>query len=370
LLESDRQRGVADTEEDEDVADIPADAPRSDDGQWWWDGSTWQPVDGGGTAVATGSQAVQSLTPQEVASIEIDPQPSTQPDNRQALIDGATNEARGRLVMVRQDIDKAVNDFNSRAHDATEDLKGKSESDMGSALFKVLIDVAIAAVPGAAEAEVAYKLAEEVGKEAFKGFVDTWVDGVEKSSQQSAQGRLDDAKSELRRIATNLADAAAESAQAAEEAAAPLLGHSATQILAANPGWEHVDATQDNYGLISDHMGFVDPRASLIAFKISQHLDNQFEHEMTRVSADLYFHDMANDTERLMHLLDKIEPTTNVGDYLRAVSADVPWWERRVELYHATYPGEAGDTLKAIRVLETLTLNPEAGPDDVGKYPI
>jgi hypothetical protein len=33
----------------------------------------------------------------------------------------------------------------SRAHDATEDLKGKSESDMGSALFKVLVDVAIAA---------------------------------------------------------------------------------------------------------------------------------------------------------------------------------------------------------------------------------
>ena len=23
---------------------MPADAPRSDDGQWWWDGAQWQPV--------------------------------------------------------------------------------------------------------------------------------------------------------------------------------------------------------------------------------------------------------------------------------------------------------------------------------------
>jgi hypothetical protein len=26
------------------TAQIPADATRSDDGQWWWDGSQWQPV--------------------------------------------------------------------------------------------------------------------------------------------------------------------------------------------------------------------------------------------------------------------------------------------------------------------------------------
>jgi hypothetical protein len=26
------------------MADIPADAPRSEDGYYWWDGSQWQPV--------------------------------------------------------------------------------------------------------------------------------------------------------------------------------------------------------------------------------------------------------------------------------------------------------------------------------------
>lgn len=41
------------------MTDIPQDAPRSEDGQWWWDGSQWQPVSGaansGGAAAASGA---------------------------------------------------------------------------------------------------------------------------------------------------------------------------------------------------------------------------------------------------------------------------------------------------------------------------
>jgi hypothetical protein len=29
---------------DSEMADIPADAPRSEDGYYWWDGGQWQPV--------------------------------------------------------------------------------------------------------------------------------------------------------------------------------------------------------------------------------------------------------------------------------------------------------------------------------------
>ena len=36
------------------MADIPADAPRSEDGHYWWDGSQWQLVD---QAQSGGSQA-------------------------------------------------------------------------------------------------------------------------------------------------------------------------------------------------------------------------------------------------------------------------------------------------------------------------
>ncbi len=45
------------------MAQIPADAQRSDDGQWWWDGSQWQPVGdqaGAGGAAAGAEQPAQS----------------------------------------------------------------------------------------------------------------------------------------------------------------------------------------------------------------------------------------------------------------------------------------------------------------------
>ena len=36
---------------------IPADAPRSEDGQWWWDGTQWQPVDDPGAAAGAQTAA-------------------------------------------------------------------------------------------------------------------------------------------------------------------------------------------------------------------------------------------------------------------------------------------------------------------------
>jgi hypothetical protein len=352
---------------------IPENAPRSEDGQWWWDGSDWRPVAGAQAASGGAAPApAQRLSPEEEASIEIDTPPASSgqagaaaalPDHRQALIDGAIGEAGRRIGAIRQDIDQGVASFNSRAHDATEELKGKSESGMGLALFKVLAEVAVAAIPGAEAAVEAYKIAEEVGKEALKASMDVFAETVHKAGEEAAQQRLDEAKAELRRIASKISDAARESAQASQEAALepPLLGHSAENVLTAHPGWEHLEPTQDNYGLIADHMGFVDPRVSLVAFKIEQGLDNQFQHEMTRVAADLYFHDMDNDTERLMHLLEKIEPTTDVGAYLKTVGADVPWWERRVRLYHQTYPNESPNAYAASQVLLAAEMDPNAG---------
>lgn len=35
---------------------MPADAPRSEDGQWWWDGAAWQPVHAAAPAAAPPSQ--------------------------------------------------------------------------------------------------------------------------------------------------------------------------------------------------------------------------------------------------------------------------------------------------------------------------
>src|SRR5579863_7162988 len=43
------------------MSQMPADAPRSEDGQWWWDGTQWQPVTqdagaGAGTGNANAGQ--------------------------------------------------------------------------------------------------------------------------------------------------------------------------------------------------------------------------------------------------------------------------------------------------------------------------
>jgi hypothetical protein len=49
------------------MAQIPPDAQRSDDGQWWWDGSQWQPVgdqhDAGGAGAATAGAASAAAQP-------------------------------------------------------------------------------------------------------------------------------------------------------------------------------------------------------------------------------------------------------------------------------------------------------------------
>jgi hypothetical protein len=52
---------------------VPQDAPRSDDGQWWWDGATWQPVpdpstQGAASAVPSGDTYVGSLQVQNYGS--------------------------------------------------------------------------------------------------------------------------------------------------------------------------------------------------------------------------------------------------------------------------------------------------------------
>jgi hypothetical protein len=42
------------------MAEIPADAPRSEDGHYWWDGSQWQLVDQAQGGQAQGQQAQQA----------------------------------------------------------------------------------------------------------------------------------------------------------------------------------------------------------------------------------------------------------------------------------------------------------------------
>ncbi len=45
------------------MSDMPANAPRSEDGQWWWDGAQWQPVPEGPQPAASSTTAVASAEP-------------------------------------------------------------------------------------------------------------------------------------------------------------------------------------------------------------------------------------------------------------------------------------------------------------------
>ena len=47
------------------MTDMPVNAPRSDDGHWWWDGSQWQPVSGHPSDAAQQTQGTVAAAPSE-----------------------------------------------------------------------------------------------------------------------------------------------------------------------------------------------------------------------------------------------------------------------------------------------------------------
>src|SRR4051794_9716554 len=123
------------------MTNIPAGAPRSEDGQSWWDGERWLSNDGQSWFDGAQWQTVAAAAAKATAAAATPAASASPPNNRQALVDGAVDEARGRLVMLRQDISDTVADFYGMAKDAVAELHGKPESDLGWGLFKTLIEV-------------------------------------------------------------------------------------------------------------------------------------------------------------------------------------------------------------------------------------
>jgi hypothetical protein len=52
------------------MTEVPADAQRSDDGQWWWDGTTWQPVAGAGDQAVPESSEQAEVTAEELVPVQ------------------------------------------------------------------------------------------------------------------------------------------------------------------------------------------------------------------------------------------------------------------------------------------------------------
>jgi hypothetical protein len=73
------------------MADIPQDAPRSDDGQWWWDGAQWQPVSDTGQPGVQDAGAAAFGFDNNGLIVQVDQ--SDNPDNHVVLNANAGTEA-------------------------------------------------------------------------------------------------------------------------------------------------------------------------------------------------------------------------------------------------------------------------------------
>lgn len=67
------------------MTEIPADAPRSDDGSYWWDGDAWQPVEGAVPADSPDADGASGEITPELLEPMNDTGP--EPGNEEALTD-------------------------------------------------------------------------------------------------------------------------------------------------------------------------------------------------------------------------------------------------------------------------------------------
>ena len=77
------------------MSNIPQDAPRSEDGQWWWDGAQWQPVDtgGGGQGGSGTGDAGAAEFGFDMNGLIVQVDDSDNPDNHVVLNENAGTEA-------------------------------------------------------------------------------------------------------------------------------------------------------------------------------------------------------------------------------------------------------------------------------------
>jgi hypothetical protein len=77
------------------MAQIPADAARSEEGQWWWDGSQWQPVgeQAAGSDATSGDTAADTVPATLVAAGAPASLDQWTDEQREAFFEGQVSEA-------------------------------------------------------------------------------------------------------------------------------------------------------------------------------------------------------------------------------------------------------------------------------------
>lgn len=271
------------------------------------------------------------------------------------LKDGTAKVAGQRLSDLHQIMTSTVSGFHRDATTQVESIHGHSAEGLGSELFKALHSVLMVCFPEEL-------IIEKAMAEVVKGARDAAMASINQSEAQSAQGRLDAAKDELRRRLDDLAAAFDESYFAAWRAAIAAVPHALDAYFAEHP--EHQTASFDANASeweawLCDQIGIRDAGVANPSAQALASLWAAFHHEFYRTTAHLNFFEMDNDTVRLLFLLRDVEPVSNVSEFLHAVGADVPYWERLVRLYHEAHGSDISE-IGAFGIIEYAVLHPDA----------
>jgi len=270
------------------------------------------------------------------------------------LKDGAEKVGNQRLGDLHQIVTGTVNQFHRDATSQIEAIHGESHEGLGAELFKTLHSVMMVCFP---EEYIIEKMAAEV----IKGARDAALASVAQSESASAQGRLDQAKDELRRKLDDLAAATDAALQAAWYTGASHLPNAIEAVFTAHPEYKTMDFGADASqweAWLCDQIGVRDAHATNPSAHITEQLWQSFHHDYYRATARLHFYEMDNDVVRLLFLLRDIEPTTNVRDFLNSICADIPYWERRVRMYHASYGTDIED-MNAVNTIQAAIMTDE-----------
>ena len=92
------------------MTQIPPDAPRSGDGQWWWDGATWQPVDPSAAAPAAAAAPAGSAGASPGATYSGTTEVTAGADIGVADIDLSVSDIAAVLIAANIDIGSDGND--------------------------------------------------------------------------------------------------------------------------------------------------------------------------------------------------------------------------------------------------------------------
>jgi len=267
------------------------------------------------------------------------------------LKDGAEKTASQRLSDLHQVVTSTVNQFHRDATSQIESIHGESHEGLGAELFKALHSVMMVCFP---EEYIIEKMAAEV----IKGARDAALASIGQSEAASAQGRLDQAKDELRRKLDDLAAATDEAMRAAWHAGVASLPASLDAVFTAHPEYKNQDFGADASqweGWLSDQIGVRDAFVANPSAQIIEKLWQSFHHDFYQATARLHFFDMDNDIVRLLFLLRDIEPASDVHEFLRVIGADVAYWDKRLRMYHAAYGSDIVD-FNAVQIIQAAIM--------------